>query len=55
MQESDGLALGANSRLVVDETNTGGAAAIENGAQVIDDKTDVVDARTALGDELADG
>jgi len=55
MQESDGLALGANSRLLVDETNTRGAAALENGAEVIDDKTDVVDARAALGDELADG
>lgn len=55
MQESDGLALGANSRLLVDETDTRGAAALENGGEVIDDKADVMDARTALGDELANG
>lgn len=55
MQESDGLAFGANSRLLVDEADAGAAAAFESGGEVIDDKADVMNTRTALGDELADG
>ena len=53
MQESDGLAFSASSRLLVDEADSRRTATIERGGEVIDNKTDVVDPRTALGDEFA--
>ena len=55
MQESDGLAFGANSRLLVDETDSRGAAPFEYVGEIIDGEADVMDAGTALGDEFADG
>lgn len=55
MQESDVLAFGADTRLLIDEANSRGAAAIERRGEVIDDETDVVDSRSAFGDEFADG
>jgi len=54
MQESDVLAFSAETRLLIDEANARGAAAIERRGEVIDDETDVVDSRTTFGDELAD-
>lgn len=55
MQESDGLALGAEAWLFIDEPYTRGAATLERRGEVIDGKTHVVDSRPAFGDELADG
>ena len=54
MQESDVLAFGAETRLVIDEADSRRATAIERGGEVINDETDVVDARAPLGDEFAD-
>ena len=55
MEERDLLALGAQSGLLVDETNAGSAAALEGGIEIVHDEADVVNAWTAFGDELADG
>jgi len=54
MQESDGLAFGARTRLFIDEADSGLAAALERCREVVDDETDVMDPRTPVGDEFAD-
>ena len=53
MQECDVLAFGARTWRFVDETNPGGAAALERSDEVVDDKTDMVNTRPAFGDEFA--
>jgi len=55
MQECDVLAFGANAGRLVDETNASGATALERPREVIDDKTDMVNAGPAFGDEFAYG
>src|SRR5881227_2553942 len=55
MQECDVLAFGANAWRLVDETNASGATALERPREVIDDKTDMVNAGPAFGDEFAYG
>ena len=54
MQKCDGFAFGAKARLVVDDANAGGAAALECSREVVHDKADVVNTGSTLGDELAD-
>ena len=53
MQESDGLALGTDAWLFVDEADTRGAAAFESCREIIDGKAHVVDPRPPFGDEFA--
>jgi len=55
MQECDVLAFGAKTWRFVDETNPGGAATVERSREVVDHETDVVNAGSAFGDELAYG
>lgn len=55
MQECDVLAFGTESRLFVDEANARCSAPVEGGVEIVDDETDVMNARSSFGDELADG
>ena len=55
MKEGDTLTFRTEARRSVDETHTGLAAPLEGAVEIVNGKTDVVDARSALGDELADG
>jgi hypothetical protein len=55
VEEGDALALGAEPGRLIDEADTGGAAAVQCAFDVVDGETDVMEAGAALGDELADG
>ncbi len=55
MEESDPSAVGARAGLRVDQAVTPVTAPLEGGIQVRDAETDVMDARTALRQEFADG
>ena len=55
MEKRDQLALGADSGLLVDQTDACRAAAVESGLEIIHDKAHVMNAGAAFGDELADG
>lgn len=55
MEECDLLALGADSGLLVDETDAGLAAAVESAIEIVDYEADVMNPRTPFGDEFADG
>ena len=54
MKKRDALSLGAEPGGGIDEANTGGTAARKRAIEVVHGKTDVMNAGTALGDELAD-
>src|SRR6185312_2192313 len=54
MDECDRLALGADPRFVVNETNAVRPAPVERGAEIVDGETDVVQPGAALRHELAD-
>jgi thioredoxin 1 len=54
MYEGNALPLRPEARRFVDESNSGRAAAVEGGIEVVDGETDVVDARAARGHEFAD-
>jgi hypothetical protein len=55
VQEGDTFPPGTESGRLVDEPETGVAAAVEGGVKVVDFEADVVNARSALGYELRDG
>lgn len=55
MQERDTFPFGTEAGDLVDQSNTGRAAALEGTVEVVDREADMMDAGTALGDELADG
>src|SRR6478672_8637794 len=55
MQEGDALAFRADPRPLVDEAQPRGAAPFEGAVQVVHREADVVDAGTALREELRDG
>lgn len=55
MQERDTFPLGAESRRFVDQPNARLAASCERTVEIVDSEADVMDARAAFGDELADG
>ena len=55
VQERDTFPLGAEPRRFVDQPNAGLAAARERTVEIVDREADVMDARAAFGDELADG
>ena len=54
MQEGDAFSFRADARCLVDELNAGLRASGEGAVQIVDRKTDVMDAGTALGEELPD-
>ena len=54
MQEGDPLSLGSNAWLFVYELETGSAAALESGVEIVHREADMVDPRTAFGDEPGD-
>src|SRR4051812_35737483 len=55
MYESDPFSLGADTRLLVDQPESGFPAAVESGRQVVDGKTDVMNPGSAFRYELPDG
>jgi hypothetical protein len=55
MQERDTFPFGTEAGGLVDQPDTGGPAALERTVEVVDGEADVVNARSPLGDELADG
>ena len=55
MEESDGLAFSTEARGFIDEPDARGAAAFERRGKIVDLEAHMVDARTAFGDEFADG
>lgn len=54
MEKGDTFPLGTLARHVVDQADTGEAAAFEGTVEVVDREADVMDARASFGDELAD-
>ena len=54
MQESNALSLRANARLLVDELNTGAAAALQRGVEIVYGKADVMNTRSTLRHEFRD-
>ncbi len=54
MKEGNSLSFRAETWDLVDEADAGGPAAVERAIEVVDGKTDVMDAWAASGDELAD-
>ena len=55
MQERDTFPLGAEPGRFIDQPNAGLATTLERTVEIVDRKADVMDARAAFGDELADG
>src|SRR5438067_1413581 len=55
MQERDTFPLCPDARGLVDQTNAGGAAAVEHVIQIVDGEAEVMDARSFSGNELVDG
>jgi len=55
MNEGDAFPLGADSRRLIDEAEARGPTTFEGGVEVVDGETDVMNARAARGDKLADG
>jgi hypothetical protein len=55
MQERDTLTFGAWSRAVIDQPDSLIATPVQGRIEVIHRKTDMVDTRTAFGEELPDG
>jgi thioredoxin 1 len=55
MEEGDAFAFGAATRHLIDELHAGSLAPRQRGVEVADSETDVMDARSALGEELPDG
>ena len=55
MQERDAFAVGTDAGDLVDQLDPCATAAVERGTEIVDGKTDVMNARTTFGDELADG
>ena len=55
MQEGDALPLGPDAWGLIDQSETGGATALEGAVEVVDVKAEVMDPRTTLGKELPDG
>lgn len=54
VQKGDAFPLGANARLLVDQTNTAIAASGQRSVQIVHRKADVMDAGTAAFEESAD-
>ena len=54
VEERDTFPFGADAGCLVDEANSGGAAASEGTVEVVDGEADVMDAGATFGDELAD-
>lgn len=54
MQKRDSLSLRANARLLVNEPDSGLAAALERGVEIVDGKADVMDAGPPLRHESRD-
>lgn len=54
MEEGNALSFGTKPRGFVDEPDAGGSASTERAFDVVDGEADVVNARSAFGDELAD-
>jgi hypothetical protein len=55
MNERNALSLCAGARHLVDETHAGGSAAVERRIEIRYYETHMMQARTASGDEFADG
>ena len=55
MKEGNALPLGADAGRLVDEPETGVAATGQGAVEVVDFEADVMNARSALRDELGDG
>ena len=55
MEERDTFPFRAEPRRLVDQSKASLAAPCEGTVEVVDREADVMDARTAFGDELADG
>lgn len=54
MQKGDALSLRANARLLVDELNSGPAAALQRGVEIVNRKADVMNAGSPLRHEASD-
>jgi hypothetical protein len=54
MEESNALSFGTNARMVIDESEAGGATLEQSAVKVVNCKTDVVDAWPTLLEEPAD-
>jgi len=54
MEERDTFPFRAEARDLVDQADSGGAAAVEGTVEVVDGEADVMDAWASFGDELAD-
>jgi hypothetical protein len=54
VKEGNTLALSADTRSLVDETNSGFTTVGEGAVEIVDGKTDVVDPRSSLIEELSD-
>jgi len=54
VKERDVLSFGTDSRLLIDEANSSGAAARERVGEVIHGEANMVNAGTAFGDEFSD-
>lgn len=54
MDEGDALTFGADSGSLIDQSEAGGAAAVEGGIDVVDGEADVMDSGTSGGYEFAD-
>src|SRR5258708_30161060 len=55
MERRDTFSFRTQARRFVDEADAGRLAARERGVEIVDGKADVMDARTPVGDEPADG
>ena len=55
MKERDAFPFRTQSGGLIDQSNAGGAASVQCGRKVVDGKAHVMDSRTALSHEPADG
>lgn len=55
MEKRDPFLFGANAGNFVDEPYAGRTTTVEGGVEVVDEEAEMVDSRSALGDESADG
>jgi len=55
MKERDAFPFRAQSGGLIDHSNAGGTASVQYGTEVVDGEANVMDSRTALGHEPADG